>query len=122
MAALTKNPAAISANEVITRPSTGPAASAWPTCAMLSAPVRPYRRAMPNRMRIAPMLFDSAKVSAPCSGADSSLRYAVSAYAATLISSKNTNMLNRSPVRQNPTIAPRKASMSAWKIGPTASK
>ena len=70
----------------------------------------------------APTLFVIANVSAPCSDAGRPMRYAVSAYADTLISSKKTNMLNRSPVSEKPISAPRNTRIRAWNVGPTASK
>ena len=64
-AAFTKKPTAISVNATTTSPSAGSPASASPICAMLSAPVRPYSSAIPVRIRKAPMLFVTAKLSAP---------------------------------------------------------
>ena len=43
-----------------------------PIAARFSAPVRAYSRAMPDRTISAPMLFVTAKLSAPCSGPGSS--------------------------------------------------
>ena len=67
-------------------------------------------------------LLEIAKLIAPWIGARSSMRYAVSAYAAALITSKNTTRLNRSPVRQKPTIPAMNNSISAWNNPLTASK
>jgi hypothetical protein len=77
---------------------------------------------MPNSTRIAPTLLVTAKFSVPVSGPSSSMSYAVRAYADTLSSSKNTNRLNRSPVRQNPIAPARKTSISVWNSGPVTTK
>ena len=70
---------------------------------------------MPSRTRNAPIVFVTAKLNAPCSGAALARPCsAVSANAATLISSKKTNMLKRSPVSAKPAIAPQKTSIRTW--------
>jgi hypothetical protein len=89
---------------------------------MFNAPVRLYNSAIPVSTRNAPTVFVTAKFNAPCSGPGSSDLYPHSAYAATLISSKNTNRLNKSPVKANPFIAATKISSSEWYSVPTVSK
>ena len=76
---------------------------------------------MPQSVRNAPRLLMMAKLSAP-SSESASILCPVSAKAAVPINSKNTNSVNRSPLRQNPAIAPRNTSISAWKSAPTLSK
>src|SRR3954452_23038175 len=68
------------------------------------------------------MVFVTAKLKAPSIGPSSPIRNAVSAKAATLMSSRKTNMLKRSPVYENPTAPPRKSRTRTWKCVPTTSK
>ena len=77
---------------------------------------------MPQRTSNAPTVFVIAKLIPPWSGAGCRTAYPVSANAQTLISSNQTNMLKRSPLSVNPTIAPRKASRITCPIGPASSK
>ena len=67
------------------------------------------------------MPFVTVNVSAP-SSADSFRWYAVSAKAATLITSNHTNRLNKSWVNANPVIAPRNTSIMEWNRAPTSLK
>ena len=90
------------------QPVRRPIASARPICARLSAPVRPYSSAIPVSARNAPTVFVTAKFSVPSQRTRFfRLVPAQARTRAALISSKNTNRLNRSPVRQNPHIAAR---------------
>ena len=59
-------------------------------------------------------MFVTAKLKLPCSGAGSAVFRPHSANAAVDISSKNTNMLNRSPVSAKPDMAARKTSINGW--------
>src|SRR3954447_15265687 len=68
---------------------------------------------MPSRIKYAPIVFVTAKLIAPCSGPSSSSLNPASAYAATPISSNQTNMLKRSPLSAKPAIAPANTSTSA---------
>src|SRR5262245_46618746 len=106
----------------ITSASAGPRANEEPIWAMFNAPVRAYNSPIPVRIKNAPTLLETAKFSVPVSGPSSSMSYAVSAYADTETSSKKTNRLNRSPVRQNPTAPARNTSISTWNSGPTTEK
>src|SRR5215211_6262928 len=121
-AAFTNNPAASRQNATTTSPSEGPAASASEICARFSAPVRPYTSAMPVRIRNDPIVFVTAKLSDPSTASSSSILYPASANAATLINSKKTNMLKRSPERQKPTIPARNSSIRVWKCGGSVSR
>ena len=76
---------------------------------------------MPASMRVAARLFDTVKLSAPASEARWSEK-PVSAKAATLITSNQTNRLNRSRVRQKPCMAARNSSISTAKVLCTSSK
>jgi hypothetical protein len=66
--------------------------------------------------------FVTAKPIAPCSGAAECTWNPTSANVETVISSKKTNMLKRSPLSAKPHIAPRKLSIRTWKSVPTSSK
>jgi hypothetical protein len=88
---------------------------------MFSAPVRAYTSAIPITARNDPIVFVTAKFSEPSSAAPSSMSIPVNANADTLISSKNTNMLKRSPERQKPTIPARNTSASTWTCGGSGS-
>ncbi len=59
------------------------------------------------------MVFEIAKLTAPCNGPISSTLNPESAYAATPISSNQTNMLNTSPVSAKPAIPPPSTSRRA---------
>src|SRR3954466_5896930 len=61
------------------------------------------------------MVFVTAKLIAPCSGPSSSTLKPASAYAATPISSNQTNMLKRSPVRAKPVMPAQKTSIRTSK-------
>ena len=122
IAALTKKPQTISPNATTTSPSTRWPASAAPICARFSAPVRPYSSAIPNSTKKPPIALLIPKFSAPCNGARWSERCAVRAIAVAVISSKKTNMLNRSPLSQKPMIAAIRTSSSAGNACPTDSK
>ena len=121
-AALVMKPMNNSVIATITRGSARWPSSAAPICAMFSAPVRAYRSATPTNIAYAAMLFEIAKLIPPWIGPRSSILYAVSAYATAPISSKNTTRLKRSPVSENPAIAARNTSISAWKRPSAASK
>ena len=88
---------------------------ASPICAILSAPVTEYKRAMPVSIRKAAMVLVTAKLNAPWSGAGSSVFRPQSANAAVLMSSKKTKRLKISTVRLKPHIAARKISIRGWK-------
>src|SRR4029079_15493994 len=64
-----------------------------------------------SRIRYAPIVFVTAKLIAPCSGPSSSTLKPASAYAATPISSNQTNMLKRSPVSAKPVMPAQKTSI-----------
>ena len=68
------------------------------------------------------MVLVTAKLSDPSTASSSSTLNPARANAATLISSKKTNMLNRSPERQKPTMPARKSSIRTWKWGASVSR
>jgi hypothetical protein len=76
---------------------------------------------MPMSSISEPTELVTAKLSEPSSGARASTRKPASAYALTLMSSKKTKAVKRSPARQKPTIPARKVSTSAWKRCPAVS-
>jgi hypothetical protein len=76
---------------------------------------------MPKSSISEPTEFVTAKLSEPSTGERASTRKPARAYALTLMSSKKTKAVKRSPDRQKPTIPARKVSTSAWNRCPAVS-
>lgn len=76
---------------------------------------------MPASISMLARLLQTVKLSAPASDERFSER-PVSAKAATLMTSNQTNRLNRSRVRQKPCMAARNSSIVTWNVVPISSK